>query len=73
MQACILTEEKRSYRNLANMHWVITHQGDLTIHLVMEWLKRRKDNHWPLDNYLKYHVLDAKQHIYTACQKDFML
>ena len=48
-------------------------QGNIAIQLVMDWLKRRKDDHQTLDQYLKHHVLDAEHRIYTACQKDFVL
>ena len=39
----------------------------------MDWLKRNKDDHRTLDQYLKHQVPDAECHIYTACQKDFVL
>ena len=39
----------------------------------MDWLKRNKDDHCTLDQYLKYHVPDAERHIYAAHQKDFVL
>ena len=39
----------------------------------MDWLKRRKDDHQTLDQYLKHHVPDAERWIYTARQKDFVL
>ena len=39
----------------------------------MDWLKRNKDDHHTLDQYLKYHVPNAECRIYTACQKDFVL
>ena len=39
----------------------------------MDWLKRNKDDHRTLDQYLKYHVPDAERHIYAARQKDFVL
>ena len=39
----------------------------------MDWLKRNKDDHRTLDQYLKYHVPDAECRIYTARQKDFVL
>ena len=39
----------------------------------MDWLKRNKDDHRTLDQYLKYHVPDAERCIYAARQKDFIL
>ena len=59
MQAQMLAETKKNYQNLADSHWVVAQQGDIAIRLVMDWLKRKKDDHWILDQYLKHHVLDA--------------
>ena len=39
----------------------------------MDWLKRNKDDHRTLDQYLKHHVPDAERRIYAARQKDFVL
>ena len=39
----------------------------------MDLLRRNKDDHRTLDQYLKHHVPDAERHIYAACQKDFVL
>ena len=39
----------------------------------MDWLKRNKDDHRTLDQYLKYHVPDAERRIYAARQTDFIL
>ena len=39
----------------------------------MDWLKRNKDDHHTLDQYLKHHVPDAERRIYAAHQKDFVL
>ena len=39
----------------------------------MDWLKRNKDDHCTLDQYLKHHVPNAERRIYAACQKDFVL
>ena len=39
----------------------------------MDWLKRNKDDHRTLDQYLKYHVPDAEHRIYASRQKDFIL
>ena len=73
MQAWVLAQTKKNYKNLADSHWVVTQQGDLVICLVTQWLKRRKDNHRTLDKYLKHQVPDAECWIYVACQKDFLL
>ena len=73
MQACMLAQTKKNYRNLADSHWVVAQCGNLAIHLVTEWLKRRKDDHCTLDQYLKHQIPDAECQIYVAHQKDFML
>ena len=39
----------------------------------MDWLRRRKDDHHTLDQYLKYQVPDVERHVYAARQKDFVL
>ena len=72
MQARMLAETK-NYKNLADSQWVITQWGDQAIRLVMDWLRRRKDDNRTLDQYLKYHIPDTERHIYAACQKDFVL
>ena len=69
----MLTETKRNYHNLANSQWVVTQRGDRAIRLVMDWLKRKKDDNHTLDQYLKHHIPDAECHIYAARQKDFVL
>ena len=73
MQARMLAETKKNYQNLADSQWVITQQGDQAIRLVMDWLRRRKDDNHTLDQYLKHHVPDMERCIYAACQKDFVL
>ena len=71
MKVRMLGETKKNYQNLSDSHWVVTQQGDLAIRLVMDWLKRRKDDHQTLDQYLKQNVPDVECHIYAAHQKDF--
>ena len=73
MQARMLAETKKNYQNLADSQWVITQWGDQAIQLVVDWLRRRKDDNHTLDQYLKHHVPDAECHIYAAHQKDFVL
>ena len=73
MQPRMLAETEKNYQNLANSQWVITQRGDMAIRLVMDWLRRRKDNNCTLDQYLKYHVTDVECRIYAARQKDFVL
>ena len=73
IQARMLAETKRNYQNLANSQWVVTQRGNQAIRLVMEWLRRRKDDNRTLDQYMKHQVPDAECHIYATCQKDFIL
>ena len=69
----MLAETKKNYQNLADSQWVVAQRGDRAICLVMDWLRRRKDNNWTLDQYMKCQVPDAEHRIYTARQKDFVL
>ena len=73
IQARMLVETKRNYQNLADSQWVVTQWGDQAIRLVMDWLRRKKDDNRTLDEYLKHHVQDAEHHMYAARQKDFVL
>ena len=73
MQVRMLVEMKRNYQNLANSQWVVAQRGDQAIRLVMDWLRRQKDDNRMQDQYLKHHVPDAEHRIYAACQKDFVL
>ena len=49
MQARMLAEMKKNYQNLADSQWVVTQRGDQAIWLVMDWLRRRKDDNQTLD------------------------
>ena len=69
----MLTETKKNYQNLADSQWVVAQHGDRAIRLIMDWLKRNKDDHRTLDQYPKHHVPDAECRIYTTRQKDFIL
>ena len=73
IQARMLLETKRNYQNLADSQWVVAQRGDRAIRLIMDWLKRKKDDNCTLDQYLKHHIPDAERRIYAACQKDFVL
>ena len=44
MQARMLAETKRNYQNLADSQWVVAQRGDRAIWLIMDWLRRKKDN-----------------------------
>ena len=69
----MLAETKKNYQNRADSQWVVTQWGDLAIRLVMDWLRRRKDDNRTLDQYMKHHIPDAERHIYAARQKNFVL
>ena len=73
IQAQMLAETKQNYQNLADSQWVVAQRGDQAIRLIMDWLKRNKDDHRTLDQYLMHQVPDAERRIYAACQKDFVL
>ena len=73
MQARMLAETKKNYQNLPDSQWVVAQWGDRAIRLVMDWLRRRKDNNRTLDQFMKHEVPDAECSIYAAHQKDFML
>ena len=44
IQAQMLAETKRNHQNLADSQWVVTQRGDQAIRLIMDWLKRKKDD-----------------------------
>ena len=73
IQARMLVGTKKNYQNLADSQWVVTQWGDRAIRLVMEWLRRRKDENRTLDQFMKHQVPDAERHIYATRQKDFVL
>ena len=68
----MLAETKRNYQNLADSQWVVAQPGDRAIRLIMDWLKRKKDDNRTLDQYLKHHIPEAERLIYAAHQKDFV-
>ena len=45
MQAQMLAETKKNYQNLADSHWVVAQHSDMAIRLVIDWLRRRNDDH----------------------------
>ena len=64
MQARMLAETKKNYQNLADSQWVVAQRGDRAIRLIMDWLRRRKDDNRTLDQFMKHQVPDAERHIY---------
>ena len=73
LQVRMLAETQRNYQNLADSQWVIAQWGNQVIRLVMDWLRREKDDHRSLDQYLRNQVPDAERRVYAARQKDFVL
>ena len=69
MQARMLAETKKNYQNLADSQWVVTQWGDQAIRLVIDWLRRRKDDNCTLDQYLKHHVPDTERRASTLHAK----
>ena len=65
MQAQMLAEMKKNYQNLADSQWVVNQWGDRAIQLVMDWLRRRKDDNRTLDQFMKHEVSGAECHIYA--------
>ena len=51
IQARMQAEMKRNYQNLADSQWVVAQWGGQAIRLVMDWLRRRKDDNRTLDQY----------------------
>ena len=73
MQARVLAEMKKNYQNLADSQWVVAQRGDRAMRLVMDWLRRMKDDNQTLDQFMKHQVPDAEHCIYATRQKDFVL
>ena len=73
MQVQMLVEMKKKYQNLADSQWVVAQWGNQAIRLLMDWLRRRKDDNRTLDQYLKHHIPDAECCVYATSQKDFVL
>ena len=73
MQVRMLAETKKNYQNLADSQWVVAHHGNRAMRLVMDWLRRRKDENRTLDQFMKHEAPAAECCIYAAHQKDFVL
>ena len=73
MQARMLAEMKKNYQNLADSQWVVAQWGNRAIRLVIDWLRRRKDDNQTLDQFMKHEVPNAECRIYATRQKDFVL
>ena len=61
MQARMLADSCDAMHNLADSHWIITQQNEPVIRLTMEWIKRPKNDHSTLSEFLKGHVPDVIQ------------
>ena len=53
-------------RNLDDSHWIIAQQSEPIIRLTTQWLKRPKDDHSTLAEFLLGQVPDQIQCQYTA-------
>ena len=73
MQARMLEDSRIALRNLVDSHWIVAQQSELVIQLTTQWLKRLKDNHNTLAEFLRGQVPDQIQHQYATRQKDFTL
>ena len=52
MQARMLEDSHVALRNLADSHWIIAQQSEPVIRLTTQWLKRPKDDHSTLAEFL---------------------
>ena len=73
MQAHMLEDSHVDLQNLVDSHWIVAQQSELVIQLTTQWLKRPKDNHNTLAEFLRGQVPDQIQHQYATRQKDFTL
>ena len=58
MQDCMLEDSHLALRNLADSHWIVAQQSEPVIQLTTQWLKRPKDDHSTLADFLKGQVPD---------------
>ena len=72
LQVRQLADSRQQMKNLADSHWVIAQQNELAIKLTYQWLKRPKDDHQMLGEYLQGQVPQQEQRLYAARQKDFV-
>ena len=72
LQVHQLADSRQQMKNLADSHWVIVQQNEPTIKLTYQWLKRPKDDHRTLEQYLQGCVPQQEQRLYATCQKDFV-
>ena len=52
MQARMLEDSRVALHNLADSHWIIAQQSEPVIQLTTQWLKRLKDDHSTLAEFL---------------------
>ena len=52
MQAHMLEDSRVTLCNLADSHWVTAQQSEPAIRLTTQWLKRQKDDHSTLAEFL---------------------
>ena len=73
MQAHMLEDSCVMLHNLADSHEIIAQQIEPVIRLTSQWLKRPKDDHSTLAEFLRGQVPDQIQCQYATPQKDFTL
>ena len=73
MQARMLEDSHAALRKLADSHQVIAQQSEPVIRLTPQWLKRPKDDHRTLAEFLQGQVPNQVQCQYATRQKDFTL
>ena len=67
-----LADTRQQMKNLADSHWVIAQQNEPAIKLTYQWLKRPKNDHRTLGEFLQGRVPRQEQRLYAARQKDFV-
>ena len=72
LQVRQLADTRQQMKNLADSHWVIAQQNEPAIKFTYQWLKRPKDDHRTLGEYLHGRVPQLEQRLYAARQKDFV-
>ena len=72
LQVRQLADTRQQMKILADSHWVIAQQNEPAIQLTCQWLKRPKDDHRTLGEYLHGRIPQSEQRLYAARQKDFV-
>ena len=67
-----LADARQQMKNLSDSHWVTAQQNEPAIKLTYKWLKRPKNDHRTLAEFLQGRVPQQEQRLYAAPQKDFV-